>query len=96
MSTFRGLPAVTVELGGTALPAAELRSLSSVRVQHRLSLPTLCELIFADPRGALASHGVAPGTTLRVSTAAQVEPLFTGEVTAIEYAHGSGYCTCRS
>jgi phage baseplate assembly protein V len=90
MSGFRGLPALTVELGGTALPATELRSLSSVRVQQRLSLPTLCELIFVDPRGTLASQGVAPGTTLRVSTAVQVEPLFTGEVTVIEYAHAAG------
>ncbi len=90
MSGFRSLPALTVELGGTALPATELRSLSSVRVQQRLSLPSLCELIFVDPRGTLASQGVAPGTALRVSTAAQVEPLFSGEVTAIEYAHAAG------
>jgi phage baseplate assembly protein V len=90
MSGFRGLPSVTIELGGTPLPASELRSLGSIRVQQRLSLPTLCELIFMDPRGALASNGVAPGTSLRVSTAAQPEPLFTGEVTAIEYAHVAG------
>ncbi|WP_224248379.1 phage baseplate assembly protein V [Hyalangium gracile] len=90
MSRFRGLPAVTIELGGTSLPATELRALSSVRVQQRLSLPTLCELTFVDPRGTLASSGVAPGTSLRVSTAAQAEPLFSGEVTAIEYAHVAG------
>ncbi|MBN1206802.1 MAG: phage baseplate assembly protein V [Myxococcaceae bacterium] len=90
MSRLRGLPTLTLELGGAALPAAELRSLRSVRVQQRLSLPTLCELIFVDPRGTLASPGVAPGTPLRVSTAAQAEPLFTGEVTAVEYAHVTG------
>lgn len=90
MSRFRGLPAVTVELGGTALQPAELRCLGSVRVQQRLSLPTLCELTFIDPRGALASNGVPPGTSLRVSTSAQVEPLFAGEVTAVEYAHVAG------
>jgi phage baseplate assembly protein V len=90
MSRVGGLPAVTVELGGAALPPAELRSLGSVRVQQRLSLPTLCELVFLDPRGTLASTRLAPGTSLRVSTTAQVEPLFTGEVTAVEYAHKAG------
>jgi phage baseplate assembly protein V len=90
MSRVRGLPTLTLELGGTALSPAELRSLRSVRVQQRLSLPTLCELIFVDPRGTLASPGVAPGTALRVSTAAQAEPLFIGEVTAVEYAHVMG------
>lgn len=90
MSGFRGLPALTVELGGRVLPATELWSLSSVRVQQRLSLPALCELIFVNPGGMLASQAVAPGTALRVSTGAQAEPLFTGEVTAIEYAHTAG------
>ncbi len=90
MSALRGLPPLHITLGGTALPAVELRSLMAVRVQQRLSLPTLCELTFADPRGTLASPGVAPGTALRVATSAQVEPLFAGEVTAVEYAHVAG------
>ena len=90
MSRFRGLPTVTVELGGTPLPAEELRALGSVRVQQRLSLPTLCELSFVDPRGTLGSSRLDTGTSLRVSTSAQVEPLFNGEVTAVEYAHVAG------
>lgn len=90
MRGARGLPSVTVELGGTPLPATDLRSLGVLRVQQRLSLPSLCELAFVDPRGVLASSGVAPGTSLRVSTSAQPEPLFTGEVTAVEYAHVAG------
>ena len=77
MSRVGGLPALTVELGGTPLPPAELRSLASVRVQQRLSLPALCELSFLDPRGTLATTPPAPGTSLRLTTTAQVEPLFT-------------------
>ncbi|MDY7227262.1 phage baseplate assembly protein V [Hyalangium rubrum] len=90
MSRVQGLPAVTIELGGAPLPLAELRDLSAVRVQQRLSLPTLCELTFVDPRGGVITQGVAPGTALRVSTTAQAEPLFSGEVTAVEYAHMAG------
>lgn len=86
----RGLPSVTIELGGTPLPATDLRSLGTLRIQQRLSLPSLCELSFVDPRGVLASSGVAPGTSLRVSTSAQPEPLFMGEVTAVEYVHVAG------
>jgi phage protein D/phage baseplate assembly protein gpV len=90
MSRVRGLPALNVELGGAPLPPEALRSLGSVRVQQRLCLPTLCELIFVDPRGLLATSRVAPGTSLRVSAAAQEVPLFAGEVTAVEYAHVAG------
>ncbi|HLL00860.1 MAG TPA: phage baseplate assembly protein V [Myxococcaceae bacterium] len=90
MSRVNGLPALSIELGGAALQASELRGLSSVRVQQRLSLPTLCELIFVDPRGSLARNTVAAGTALRVSTGNQTEPLFSGEVTAVEYVHVAG------
>ncbi len=90
MSRINGLPALSIELGGTSLPPAELRSLSMVRVQQRLSLPTQCELIFVDPRGRLAQDGVPAGTTLRVSSGTQTEPLFAGEVTAVEYVHVAG------
>lgn len=90
MSPVRGLPEVRIEADGAPLSPADLRALGSVRVKQRLSLPTQCELVFEDPRGPLASQGLTPGTSLRISVAAQREPLFNGEVTAVEYVHAAG------
>ncbi|QRN99001.1 phage baseplate assembly protein V [Archangium violaceum] len=89
MRSVRGLPELRVEVGGTPLSNEELRALESVRVQRRLSLPTQCELTFTDPKGPLATRGLPPGSTLRIAVAARREPLFVGEVTAVEYVHGA-------
>ncbi|MFP2934045.1 hypothetical protein ACLESO_54750, partial [Pyxidicoccus sp. 3LG] len=90
MSRMRGLPELRIDAGGTLLPAADLRSLSSVRVQQRLAVPAQCELTFTDPRGTLATAGIPPGTSLRIGAGAGTEDLFSGEVTAVEYVHATG------
>jgi phage baseplate assembly protein gpV/phage protein D len=90
MRSVRGLPELRVEVGGTPLPPEALRTLESVRVQQHLSLPAQCELTFTNPQGPLASRGLPPGSALRISVAARREPLFVGEVTAVEYVHGAG------
>lgn len=89
MRAVRGLPELRVEVDGTPLAPEELRTLESARVHQHLSLPTLCELTFTDPRGPLATRGLPPGSALRISVAARREPLFVGEVTAVEYVHGA-------
>ncbi|AKJ07346.1 phage baseplate assembly protein V [Archangium gephyra] len=89
MRSVRGLPELRVEVDGVPMAPEELRALESVRVQQHLSLPAQCELTFTDPRGALATRGLPPGTALRISVAARREPLFVGEVTAVEYVHGA-------
>jgi phage baseplate assembly protein V len=89
MRGVRGLPELRVEVDGAPLGPEVLRHLGAVRVQQRLSLPALCELTFQDPQGPLAARGLPPGSTLRVSVAARTEPLFAGEVTAVEYVHGA-------
>jgi phage baseplate assembly protein gpV/phage protein D len=89
MRSIRGLPELRVEVEGTPLPPEELRALESVRIQQGLSLPAQCELTFSDPRGPLATRGLPPGSALRISVAARREPLFAGEVTAVEYVHGA-------
>jgi uncharacterized protein involved in type VI secretion and phage assembly len=83
------LPQVTVAAGGAPLPRETMQALGQVRVQQRLSLPTLCELAFYDPPGPLtaASH-LTRGTDLRVSLDDERVPLFTGEVTAVQYVYG--------
>ncbi len=83
------LPRIIVEFGGTALALGEARALGEVRVQQRLSLPTLCELVFYDPPGPLSAVSVLePGTALRVTLPGHSESLFVGQVTAVEHIHG--------
>jgi len=87
--TLAGLPALEIRLGGTPLPASALASLERVRVRQALSIPAQCELVLADPRGALAREGVAPGTPLEIRAGPpDLPPLFEGEVTAVEHAYG--------
>ena len=65
MNGLLSLPEVLVEADGAALAGEDLRALGEVRVQQRLSLPTLCELTFVDPAGSLASGTrLKPGTSL--------------------------------
>lgn len=89
MRSVRGLPELRVEVDGTPLAPEELRTLESMRVQRHLSLPAQCELTFSEPQGPLATRGLPPGSTLRISVATRREPLFAGEVTAVEYVHGA-------
>ncbi|HET8843535.1 MAG TPA: hypothetical protein VFN35_18880, partial [Ktedonobacteraceae bacterium] len=89
MNRVLSLPEVLIEAHGMALTPEDLRALKEVRVQQRLSLPTLCELTFSDPPGPL--KGIArlvPGTFLRVAVAEQPEALFEGQVTALEHCYG--------
>jgi phage protein D/phage baseplate assembly protein gpV len=92
MSRLLSLPEVLVEAEGAALSSEYLHALGEVRVQQRLSLPTLCELTFSDPPGPLAGAArLAPGTALRVVVTGQKEPLFVGQVTAVEYCYGPAH-----
>lgn len=82
------LPRLVVEVDDAPLASDEMRTLWAVRVQQRLSLPTLCELTFIEPTAALTKAGiVSPGATMRVSVPGFEEPLFRGQVTAIEHVY---------
>lgn len=90
MSFAATLPRLTLEAGGRLLSAGELQALGEVRVQQRLSLPTLCELAFFDPPGSLeVAATLVPGTALRVAVEGHAVPLFVGEVTVVEYRYGA-------
>ena len=41
-------PRLTIEADSVALPVSQQKKLVDVRVQQRLSMPTLCELVFLD------------------------------------------------
>jgi phage protein D/phage baseplate assembly protein gpV len=90
MNRIFGLPTVTVEADGSPLSAKDTFALSEVRVQQQLSLPTQCELVFYDaPAPSRVAAMLSLGTAFRVLVSGHPTPLFTGEVTAIEYGYGS-------
>lgn len=65
-----------------------LMALTAVRVQQRLSLPTLCELTFSDPPGPLTiDTQLSPGTRLRLLVEGETTPLFVGQITAIDHVY---------
>jgi phage protein D/phage baseplate assembly protein gpV len=77
-----------VEADGSPLPDEAARSLAQVTVRQELSLPSQCELTFADPPGPLsAAASLAPGAALRVLVHGHDVPLFEGQVTAVERAY---------
>lgn len=82
------LPHLVVEADNEPLSIEEMRTLWAVRVQQRLSLPTLCELTFIEPTVPLSkAEIVSPGSSVRVSVPGFEEPLFNGQVTAIEHIY---------
>lgn len=85
MSDSVPFPKLAVALGGRWLSPDELSALAGVRVQQRLSLPVLCELYFNDSHGPIeAMEAVKPGTRLKIEIGGYAEPLFVGDVTAVE------------
>ena len=92
MSAMASLARIEVEADGMPLVPADARALGEIRVQQRLSLPTLCELTFLDPGGALAeAASLSPGASLRVTVEGHNEPLFTGQVTGVDYEYGPAH-----
>src|SRR5207249_8870188 len=82
------LPPVTIDLAGRRLNDSELGALGEIRVQQRLSLPALCELTFFDaPTADSPLSSVVAGLTMQVSLQGEPEPLFTGEVTSLEFGY---------
>ncbi len=92
MKPVAPLPEVVIEADGSTLATEDLQALSEVRVQQRLSLPTLCELVFVDISDSLASvTRLMPGTTLRVLVRGKQVPLFIGQVTAVEHCYAPNH-----
>lgn len=88
MRAAASLAELTVELDGRSLAAEAASALTEVRVQQALSVPTLCEVSFPDVQGGLGSGSYVPaGAPLRLTLANFSEPLFDGEVTAVEYVY---------
>lgn len=103
MSPATELPVVRLTLGDLRRSGAVGTTVAAVRVRSRLAMPTQCVLTLdasTDGTGVQAP-GVDPGLGdgLRVDVLGQDEPLFTGEVTAVEHlfgADGSRYVRVRA
>jgi phage baseplate assembly protein V len=82
------LPATVVELtvNGTVLLSEDVRGLSEVRVDQRLSLPAQCELTFVELRGGGALPLVV-GDALTVTPLGAAQALFSGDVTALHHSY---------
>jgi phage baseplate assembly protein gpV len=86
-----GLPRVVVEVNGQQL-SPEATGLCKIRIQQRLSLPTLCELVFSPGDvGVEQRFRPAPGDKLRVVLQRDSDPVFLGEVTALEYVYQAAH-----
>lgn len=79
---------LVVEVDGGALADDDLRTLATARVRQRLSAPTVCELSFRGAADAVPDVLASPGAELRLSVPDYDEPLFAGDVTAVEHAYG--------
>lgn len=85
---LKTLPQITIKIDGEPLELGTRAGLAEVRVQQKLSLPTLCEITFFDTTGFFtASHILSLGSDLSVSLNAFDTPLFEGQVTAVEYIY---------
>jgi phage baseplate assembly protein gpV/phage protein D len=92
MKSVTTLPQVTISVNRQPLSPQALRALSGIRVQQRLSLPSLCELRFQDAPDLLAvTSPMAAGASLQIGIDGYRDPLFVGEVTAIEHLYGPAH-----
>ena len=89
MSSVITIPKIVVETDGGLLPTDDARALGEVRVHQCLSLPTVCELTFYEPNGPLVGGAaLLPGASLRITVEDFREPLFVGQVTAVDHEYG--------
>jgi phage baseplate assembly protein V len=89
VNAIQTLPRVDVRADGASLPVEAASALTAVRVQQRLSMPAMCELTFVElPGMPEAAALLAPGAEIELGVDDHDQPLFEGQVTAIEYVYG--------
>lgn len=86
VSAITSLPVLGIELDGELLSANAAAALEEVRVQHRLSQPSVCELTFVVTRDPIPDlDDLRAGRAVRVLS--DSDSLFDGEITAFEYEY---------
>lgn len=92
MSAVATLPRIDIQLEGQSLSNGAVAALEEVRVQHRLSLPSLCELTFITSGDAPpAMKNISAGCRLRIMAPPSPTCLFQGEITAVEYGYEAAH-----
>jgi phage protein D len=92
MSAVASLPHLEIELDGATLPGAAVATLEEVRIQHRLSQPSVCELTFFVTRDPIPGLGkLRAGSGVRLTLPSSSACLFDGEITALEYGYEAGH-----
>jgi phage baseplate assembly protein gpV/phage protein D len=86
MIPFTAPPMIELTVAGARVAPALLRGLQEVQVSQRLQAPAQCELGFAVPPGA-GGVPLAIGDRFSIGVAGAGEPLFSGEVTAVQDAY---------
>ena len=88
MSTMIGLPRIDIQLDGQSLPESAAAGLEEVRVQQKLSQPSLCELTFRSGGESMrAVEDVAAGSRVRLTVPSSQKSVFQGEITAVEHGY---------
>lgn len=89
MNGLVAVPNVDIEVEHMPLSLEDASALHEIRIQQKLSSPTVCELIFLDPRGPLAHAEIMnAGTMIRILIKGYGQPIFSGQVTAVEHDYG--------
>lgn len=89
MKTVERTARLRVELDGSAPEEGLRRRLSRIEVTGELSVPAQCELTFVGGSSGSFSPP-APGSRVRVFDPSATDPVFEGEVTAVEEVFGPG------
>jgi phage baseplate assembly protein gpV len=89
LNTIITIPKLSIEMDAMPMPLEVAQKLAEVRVHQSLSLPTVCELTFYEPRsGFFDDVARLPGTSLQIRVDGFHEILFNGEITAVNYEYG--------
>lgn len=88
MTPVASIPPLEIELDGESLAETAAATLAEVRVQHKLSQPSLCELTFVVHRDPIPDlQNLSAGSTVRLTLPSSSACLFSGEITALEYSY---------
>jgi phage baseplate assembly protein V len=92
MSNVAAMTQVEIKVDGVALSSRAASAFEEVRVHRRLSQPSLCELVFFVPRDPISDLcGIRVGSAIDLSMPEINASLFSGEITALEYAYEASH-----
>jgi phage baseplate assembly protein V len=88
MTSVAAIPRISIAVEGTTMGASASATLEEVRIQLRLSQPTVCELFFFLNRDTVPDlQSLSAGQSIRLTLPPDPQSLFDGEITAMEYGY---------